>query len=439
MKLTQNHGQVGYPMLHEAMKLSWYKLFKKTEESRVSKWVYVTNGKAKLPSSVDRLEGVFIFNRCGDLIPLYEDLIKNILPPLKKKCTCNSCDHSDCLCSEMDNSAISLVDVIIDGTTYQNKYLIKVLKNGDVVEEKHEWVAAYDLNGDFTRAEEVVSQSTKCQVQVKSCGCPIKNEENSKKLLSHGCIKNSCAPYLRKQYPALYNEIGYYKVDNTNREVHLFNNDGSQSILAQVMLVYESNGSDMLVPEYAQPALIALLDWTKKQYGPLYSIPEKREAKRHFKYESSEMTKYLNPIPFEFASEAGNAFAKSYYNTPHPDMLDSCCEEEKKCDTSSSTGSSVPTTTVVNNYYSDATLKFFKRIIGQTDSPVANTNTFQHDDLIGLGKYSADRIEIVVGGVEMYNWGDNPTFSFVPSTGTITFTAGYTWQAGSSLKIDLRQ
>ena len=60
MTLTQNNGQVGYPTLHEAMELSWYKLFKNTDESHVGKWVYVIKGVAKMPHTLEKLSGVLV-------------------------------------------------------------------------------------------------------------------------------------------------------------------------------------------------------------------------------------------------------------------------------------------------------------------------------------------------------------------------------------------
>lgn len=439
MKLTQNVGQVGYPTLNEAMELSWYKLFKKTKESFVRKWVYVANGIAKIPNTSEKLFGVFVFNHCGDLVPLYEDLIKNIVPPLPSKCSCTSCDHNDCLCSELDKDNISLVDVVIEGETYQNKYFTRILKNGDVVEEKHEWAIAYDTEGNISGVQEVESQSTKCRVNVKPCGCPIKSEENSHKLLSAGCIQHSCAPYLRNQYPAMYNEIGYYKVDEDNRQIFLFNSDGTKSDLTQVMLSYQSNGSDMLVPQYAHRALIALLDWTKKQYSPMFIRDDKRDAKKNYLWEERQMIKELNLIPYQFASQVGNALANSYYGRPHSDFKSNQnISTSAICDTSAP--SALPP--IVNNFYNsdDGTTRFLKKIVGaDASSPVADTNTYQNDSLKNLGRNSADRVEIVVAGMEMYNWGSNQSFSLNKTTGTITFTAGYEWQQGASLKVDLRQ
>jgi hypothetical protein len=435
MTLTQNHGQVGYPQLHEAMELSWYKLFKNTDESHISKWVYVTNGIAKLPRTVERLSGIFVFDECGNLVPFYEDLIKNILPPLKERCSCDSCDEGECLCPSIKNDSYSFVDVVFNGITYQNKYFTRVLKNGSVVEESHVWAAEYDIDGEFVKATEVSNQTTKCTVDVKPCGCPVKSEANSKKLLSAGCIKHECAPYLREQYPSVYSSIGYYKVDRDNREVHIFDADGKKSSITQVMLSYESNGNDMLVPQYAYSALLALLDWTRKQFSPMFKWQDAKAAKRHFKAEKSEMIKYLNPIPYQLFVETANPFVKGYRSHAHSDFIPNKIEPIQVCTTGTAA-----TPAIVNNFYSTEE-KYLKRIVDgpEADSPVSGTNVYQNNLLKNIGKNSADRIEIIISGFEMYNWGENKSFDFDKTTGTITMLGGYVFQPNASLKIDLRQ
>jgi len=435
MTLSENVKQVGYPVLHEALKLSWYKLFKKTKESIVRKWVYVEDGGlVNFPNTLERLQGVYVVDDCGDLSPLFEDSKKGIIPKLKDKCSCNACDKQDCMCPSIQDSIVQ-TEVLINSIPYSNKVHTRVLKNGDVVEEKFTWVPVYDASGGFVRAQEVSSQNVRCTLSVSSCGCPSNCAENISILTSCGCLIDSCIPSERDEYPALYNGVGYYKTDDENRVIHLFNSKGKKSNLTQVMLSFQSNGADMLVPDYARAALIATLDETRKRYSPSFTRSDRDEAKRHAYREKMDMLKFIHPIPYPLVVKVDDARRNQgkYYNGVHSDFIKTeaapVCIPAKVPDNVTNI---TYATNVVDN-------RFLKVIVGQSGGPVNGASTYQNNAFIGFGSKSSDKVEIVIDKVDMYNWGDYPDFSIDKTSGTITMFNDYKFQTGSTLKVDLNQ
>lgn len=441
MTLSENVKQAGYPKLREAANLSWYKLFKKTKESVVRKWVPVGEGGiVTRPVSVEKLLGVYVVDSCGELAALFEDNFKNTDEPPKEKCTCNGSDAGECMCPSIQ-PAIVQNDVVINGQNYTNKSYTRVLKNGEVVEQTHTWVPAYDFSGGLTGVEEVVKQITRCQVEVLPNGCVADTAQNASLLFECGCMVDCKVPWMRKRYPSLYNEFGYYKTDDTSRTIHLFDEKGRKSRLTQVKLVYQSNGSDMLVEDYARPALIGLLDYTTKMYSPSYDANDRTEARRNSNREITEMLKYLNPIPFEWMVQGSDALQKGnhrpYYRGIHSNFI----KPEMAASPASPASPALPVQNIINNTYTTQTIaaRWLKVVVDQANGPVSGQAFFQHTSLVGLGKNTGDKVEIVLDKTEMYNWGPTPEFTVDKILGAITMLNGYVYQPGSSLKVDLNQ
>lgn len=441
MELSENVKQVGYPVLRKVMKLYWYGLFKKTPESIVRKWVDVVDGVINYPETAERqgILGCYIIDANNDLKPLYEDTIKNIIPVPKTKCSCNSCNVSECMCPTIKDN-INQVYVVIDGRTYINKTITRVLKSGKVVEEKLIWVPKYDASSLLIGVNQVTSQVTKCSIETLPCGCLKNTEENHAILLGCGCIDDLVIPHMRDKYPAMYNRYGYYKKDEDNKKIFIFNYDGKKSQLTQILLVFQSNGADMLVPEYALVALIALLDWGKKMYSPSYIVQDRLESKRNYFRHKNDMIKYLNPIPYELVTEINDVRKKLNNQIEiHPSLLPAlevvteelCLENPEEMNNITN----ITYTTNVNE------VRFLKVEVdgGDPDSPVSGLNTYQNNKLKGLGINSNNRLEITVDAQEMQNWGQNASFTLNKTTGIITFTQGYRFQPHTSLKVDLNQ
>lgn len=436
MNLSENRKQVGYPQLHEAAKLSWYKLFKKTRESVVRKWVDVHRGKADYPCSLENLIGVLVVDSCGDLQVLDEDNQKNDLPRPPSKCTCPSCTQTDCLCPLVEDTIVQ-TDVVIDGDTYTNKTVTRVLKNGEVVIETHQWVPSYDTDGEIKSVVDVSSQTVSCTLDTLPCGCVADTVENVETLSHCGCLV-CFPPWLRERYPAMQNNFGYYKSDDDNRKVTLYDNMGRPSRITQAIMVFQSNGADMLVPDYARLALIALLNWVRKMYSPMFDREDRNEAKRNFTREKNDMLKYLNPIPYEEEVEVSDPRRKlPFYRGIHSDFIAPAAAVVTAA-ASASTGA------ITNITYTNIGVpNWLKEIVdgGDPESPVSGLSTYSSPRLVGLGNKTTpiDRVSLVVDTQQMVNWGQAASFTINKITGTITWTNGFVLQPLSSLEIDLNQ
>lgn len=116
MILSENEGQVGYPMLKEAAKISWYSLFKKTKESIVRKWVPIENGIINYPASVENLLGIYVCNSSGELSALYEDNFKSIVErPKEKVCNCGSSSNAPFTVNMVGQIAFSEIGEVGEG------------------------------------------------------------------------------------------------------------------------------------------------------------------------------------------------------------------------------------------------------------------------------------------------------------------------------------
>lgn len=304
MALSDNDLQVGYAKLKLAIRRAWYQLFKKTRESLVRRWVPVKNGKAEFPKYAETVLGVMNVNSCGDLAPLYEDNIKSDLPKPPSKIKCNvCCDENTCSFTDSETQRT----ILVNGVERTEKTITRVLKNGQVVVYKETPVAKVGTNGTVTGFEVVKTQETKCKLETLPCGCVPETTGNVEKIC--GCAIE-CAPYLRDKQTAIFNEYGYYKLDYGCRSISIYDMNGKPAADGELLVVYESNGMDMLVPDYAFSALTALVDWIRKQYSPMYNDKERASAKQHFKSEKMGMLMHLNPIPWPVvevhSSEVGN-------------------------------------------------------------------------------------------------------------------------------------
>ncbi len=445
MTLSENKGRVGYANLHTALKHSWYSLFKKTKESIVRKWYPIKNSKCNWPDSAERILGIYSVSSCGDLVALYEDVMINTLPKPAVKCGCSSC--SDCMCGEVHvHDTVIQTDVIIDGVTRQNKEVTRVA-NGNIIKEYHTWAAVYSGNSVLTGVKEVVHQETKCDLELSSCGCIANTEGNAEKILGCGCAIDSCAPAIRKEYKALDSEFGYYKNDEINKVIHFFDREGKKTNLTQMIIVFQSNGRDMLVPEYCSMALMSLMNYVKMMFSPSYSDTARDGAKRMATVQKKEMLRHLNPIPFEHFVQLGENRVKTpspFYLKPHSDFVvahNHQSANQAECVNSSGQGN------IINNINNVTYQTFINgskslRVVvdeGNLDSPVSALATYQNILLINIGSKNNDRVELILDGNYMYNWRSVPDFSVNKTTGTITWLNGYLLQPGSTLAIDLNQ
>lgn len=350
------------------------------------------------------------------------------------------------MCSSVQDGIVQ-TDIVINGITRTNKVFTRLLGNGDIVEQSFTWVPSFNAAGGFVEAVEVQSQRTICSVEVTPTGCPVDCAENAEKLFSCGCMVDYYVPYMRTRYPSLYNEYGYYKKEEEKRRVHIFSKTGRKSRIKQAEIVFQSNGDDMLIPQYATMAFKALLDWTRKMYSPSFIPYDRNEAKRNYRREEMAMLKYLNPIPYEMFVQNGSygnnmpsrpLYGGSYGAWGEPS--DQQQQVRQPASIAPVVNNNITNVTNVTNSAGNLKLPLIGIVDdGGPNDPVSGLDTFQSDDLKGLGVFSNGKIKIEVDDNTMSSFGQNKSFNYDPSLGLITFTTGFVWQPQSTLWVNLNQ
>lgn len=78
-------------------------------------------------------------------------------------------------------------------------------------------------------------------------------------------------------------------------------------------------------------------------------------------------------------------------------------------------------------------------VVGQSGFPVAGTSTYQNNALIGLGGSNGGKIQFNLAEQIYSNFGNNQSFNFNNTTGTITLLNGNTFYEGDSFYCNLIQ
>lgn len=76
---------------------------------------------------------------------------------------------------------------------------------------------------------------------------------------------------------------------------------------------------------------------------------------------------------------------------------------------------------------------------GNPTDPVSGTSTFQSNSLIGLGSSNNFSIQIVYSEVLRSSFGDNQSFTYNSTTGTIVLNNGELFYTGATLWVDRNQ
>jgi hypothetical protein len=319
----------------------WKDLFQKTLWVTKSVWKELKAGDPypyiDKPRDCNRLFSVGIPDKCGNIQPIYYNSQLNVIPkPTTRNCSCGcNCE----LCGDINNMTVTTKELFtISGITYYQKCWLKYCKNGDILEYCETPTKKYntftgdggDYNDDFNNDYDigsnpladftittVISQRKICALATKPCGCPQATEENECIIRENcSCLlslfsktrKKCCDQFLDNVNNNFRGEIKlsecgtkiFYKPSKYWREV-------SDSQYPDFLLVnYQTTGlnpdQETQVPEYAEMAVFAGIDWLSKQYNGSYSLAEKKEAKYNYVEEQNNVIMFLNPLSLSFIS-----------------------------------------------------------------------------------------------------------------------------------------
>lgn len=334
-----------YPAYAVAATRAWKDIFQQTIFAQASTWKLIKQDNEGLyidvPQKIVRFFSVNTLDDCDNLVSLYYNPQINVVKRPKGSCACNDCGCSGGLCEDA-NSTVMTTKVLftISGVDYIEKQWVKYCKNGDVIEYTETPVKKYndlignggDYNDDFSDDYSIGSsgfqnfnivyvnkQKIICKLETESCGCPKQTEENAEKFygccggyLNACCDKKRCYPVFLEINPPGYGEI---KFSECNTKIYFIpgrywvkkNKPLPTHLQVSYQVTGESFDSEAIIPDYAEVALWAGVDWYTKRLNNQYGLSEKQQAMYMWEMEKQNVIAFLNPISFEFIKNVQDA------------------------------------------------------------------------------------------------------------------------------------
>lgn len=348
LSLRQISKKKYFPSYLISAKFAWRSLFKNTIYATNSQWLTLKKGVpynyVDMPPNVVRLFSVSTIDDCNNVVNLFYNSQKNILPkPLssQKKCGCGACDCGG-LCEDT-NSLVYTTKILftILGVDYIEKTWLKVCPNGDIIEYKeiptkkyndfvgdsgdymNDYMNDYDIAdppfSDYTIVTEKF-QKVICKLQTKVCGCPDDTPENI------GLLNTFCGCYLpetshckKKTCEVFLGEInnncqGTVKVSECGNTIYYIP-DPIKKVIPEFLLVnWQTSGENcssvVQVPEYAIETLFSGIDYYSKRYNNSYSSNERLLSKYEWQDAQDKLIAFLNPLSLKWLSTVVDAEIK---------------------------------------------------------------------------------------------------------------------------------
>lgn len=314
----------------------WKDLFQKTLWVTKSVWKELKDGDPypyiDIPKDSVRIFSIGTTDKCNNIQPLYYNSQLNIIPkPTVRNCSCAACDCS--VCEDINSTTTTTKELFtISGITYYQKCWVKYCKNGDIIEYCETPTKKYndyigdggdfsnDYNNDYSTGSNplanftivtVISQRKVCTLETRPCGCPQQTEANECLIEEHcGCLlsifskqrKKCCTNFLDN---VNNNHRGEIKISDCGTKIFYKPSkhwqEATTSQYPDFLLVnYQTTGlkpdQETQVPDYAEAAMYAGIDWLSKQYNGSYSLGEKKDAKYNYVEEQNNLISFLNPL-----------------------------------------------------------------------------------------------------------------------------------------------
>lgn len=328
---------------------AWKDIFQQTMFVQASSWQMVKEDKDGLyidmPAQAVRFFSVNTLDECNNLVSLYYNPQMNVVSRPKAACSCNDCGCASGLCEDANSTVMTTkLMFTINNTEYFEKKWVKYCKNGDVIEYTETPVKKYndtvgaagdfntDYNDDYSiglapglenfNIVYVTKQKVICKLETEMCGCPKDTEENNT------CFYNACGTYLnnccaKKRCCPIFSDIngcggGEVKFRECgtkieyrpSREWYNRNKKLPTHLLISYQVSGEQYNSEVIIPDYAEAAMHAGVDFYTKRFNNKYNPTEKREAMYAWEMEKQNVVGFLNPISFEFLKSVQDAEQK---------------------------------------------------------------------------------------------------------------------------------
>lgn len=283
----------------------------------------------KLPGDCERMLNISVVDKFGQTHPLTFNPALNTAQILceKPKCTCSECEGENTLCGAIDAMSVTQEQIEVNGQTYTEVTYIRNNRCGELQKEVHTW--AYNPTTDA--AEEVITREVLCNVEVTDKGCIAVTSPNIA-VLRDNCgydgsrlnnlWTNSYMGYVnpyRENIPIPFNFYGFFNWNAADRDIiHIFrskirrsyyvndpercNNEchGEENDIRQVIVSYQSNGSysegtEILIPEYATHAVDVGMLYQQDLFNPR-SMDRGGAMSAKYSKEKRRVAQYLNPV-----------------------------------------------------------------------------------------------------------------------------------------------
>lgn len=272
--------------------------------------------RINLPSDCERLINISVIDCAGILQPLTLDAGINTVKIdfVKPKCSCHNCNGDDTLCGAVESVTYATETVEIQGDDYTMETWTRYDGNGAIQQEQK----VPTLDATTNTVVYTTNISTICNVEVTDTGCIAPTQGNMDLLRLHcGCGNfpdSECGInygwYYRRfnLIPQPYNYYGYYNYNAADRSiVHIFRHESAyrnaadrNNPICKVIVSYqangESDGEEILIPQYAQHAIDMGIMWQQKLYNPRAGAGDKQFAKEQWNGARVLVNKHLNPI-----------------------------------------------------------------------------------------------------------------------------------------------
>ncbi len=279
-----------------------------------------------LPNNCNRLVNISVVDQHNRLHPLTEDTGINTAETRcpKFKCSCGNCHGENSLCGALDAVTMTTEQVDVKGTSYTLTNWVKMDGEGNIF--KSSKVPTWD-----TATNSVIyttQQTFLCNVEVNEKGC-IKPTQPNIDSLSAYCgwggdwFYGNIYATFQGLMPAPYNPWGHYNRNaaspniihivhghhqgpgwpnnGTNPSIppeHINHWDGIRSVIVTYQTNGETEGSEILVPDYAYDAVLSGIVYRQHWLNPRDGDKD-NVFKHQFNSKKMDVMKYLNPIRLE--------------------------------------------------------------------------------------------------------------------------------------------
>lgn len=280
----------------------WQQLFRETiwEVRQIVLDVDKENHTITLPAGMDRFISISVVDYHGNMQPITYDPNLNTLVVKchQRKCSCQTCQGQDSMCDAIDSITMRQYPVIINTITYYQRVWNKKCDTGilEISETPYQ---------DGTEITYRTSEKLICEMEMDEKGCILPTAPNRELFEHHfgcfllDCFKKVCHDWHHRErvsIPPDFSFYGFYKPDATCDNVIHLKHVKADKVIVSYQPAPNFVDSEVMVPQYAQEAMMYGLHHFTTRFRNNISVGEKREAQLNFKKAQTALFGFMYPI-----------------------------------------------------------------------------------------------------------------------------------------------